>query len=391
MYQLLASIVRVVTSLPPAAIAVGFIALLITLMGTTYQYVVLQVGLYLTSLSIFSTDASSDNAVRVVALILAVLRVMSRGGINPGLILSGLGAWRRTVTAFLALSALTVVWSVHRGDSIVSLIGFGILLVVILSMSDNYPVVLKATRTVVLASVALSVLYAASPSAWFRGRLHGVYENANTLGVFALMAAIILYSGWKARLIPLYLVILATIIATGSRASGVGAIIGTITYVVSLRRNRIRRSSLSVLFVFAGLTASFVFIFASPNSSEILRVKDTRTGVWESALTVGEGRWLQGIGSGAIGLEAGSSMLRIFVELGVIGSLILLFLMVRTVFRVPKAPWQSAALAALLGNAAFEAWLFTGGSAIFLVCILLTRYPDRTGIPQPAQAVLAHA
>ena len=387
MIELLASIARIITSLPPAVIVVGFAALIITLMGTTYQYAVVQVGLYVTSLSIFSVGAASDNAVRVVALLLAVLRIMSRGGVDPGNIFVVLGVWRRPVTAFLAMSILSVVWSIHRGDSIVALIGFGILLVVILSLSDNYPVVLRATRSVVLASVALSVPYAASPSAWFRGRLHGIFENANTLGVFALMAAILLYSGWKPRQIPLYLTILVIIIATGSRASGVGAVFGTIAYLVSLRRSEIRRTSLSVLILFAGLVAS-LFYFASPNSSEILRVKDTRTGVWQSALDMAEGRWLQGVGSGAIGLEAGSSMLRILVELGVIGAAILLFLIVSRVIRSPKAPWQSAMLAALLGNSSFEAWLFTGGSAIFLVFILLTRIPDQTRVSRPAPAVL---
>jgi len=184
--------------------------------------------------------------------------------------------------------------------------------------------------------------------------------------------------------------------ATASRAGLLGAMV-VLLFCVLTRRGpspvgRISLVVVTTLLLLLGVlglqpvVAPLSGVSPSAPNATVLRQENSRQEVWTDAVTAWTQRPLLGQGFGASEIETGNSLLKILVDLGVVGlacAMPFLLLIIRIVLTSRDVAVVSVTAGAVV-NALFEAWLLTAGSAFFLIfCLLLldrgdeNRKPDR--------------
>lgn len=310
---------------------------------------------------------------------------------------------------FLALATLSIAYSIEPNLSaqrlasgFFVLIGFGIGIPLFFPRLADLETLAKQVVLVLVVGVLYS-LYATpqSPAETFvRGRVSGVFNNPNTLGLLAMQASLILLYWWQTethrlrrRLVGAALVgCVAAVLLSGSRASAVGLAVGLLVYVRV--RGRIERRALQKLFQIVSLVV-VAFIFADlffPGFLGGLARLDTgdRFFLWKRAWLLAEDHPILGVGFAAsdelfgqdalylesIGIfiaGSHSSPMRLLVDLGFVGVALALAAFVATLLqawryvRFSSTPELGAALLGVtvagLVNSLFEGWLFGFGSA----------------------------
>lgn len=261
-------------------------------------------------------------------------------------------------------------------------------------------------------------------------RVYGVFRNPNTLGLVAMQTiflGIYLMRTERQRLLR-YIIILTTvgagvtIIASGSRASALGFLVGMLVFMWIDRRIQQSRYRTALITILIIATASLTTAYLFPESFGILlRTESSGRQTllqrdWELALEapyfgVGFGGsdqlffentlYLRSMGIYALGSH--SSPMKLLVELGFTGVILAMsafFVLLRRALKL--LPWfENAQLGVLLFalisasfvNSLFEAWLFGFGNSItlpFWLCVALLSFQCDAVLIQMKLAKLEH-
>jgi O-antigen ligase len=225
-------------------------------------------------------------------------------------------------------------------------------------------------------------------------RVRGIYAHPNTLGLMGMLTFYPLM-GWRKEIRKgkrwpitiLMFVVLMTVLTTGSRASFLGIVMGTVVFLVLGRLDTRNKVLLILLSIFA-----FLLLFGIPQIYPGMLRTDTgwRFELWQRALHLGKESPLLGSGFGSTnqvfaddkilltrqGIYAGGShneYARIFVGMGGIGLFLallgfgwVLWKAVQVVRAERTSVIPVSLLAAVVGglsNAIFEDWIFAFGGA----------------------------
>ena len=278
---------------------------------------------------------------------------------------------------------------------------------------------LVASITVLLGAAVLYSLFLAPRESLqefglIQGRVSGVFNNPNTLGLLAMQASFLLNYRWETERRPLAkrLYLLAALAAaicvmiSGSRAAALGLIVGLVVLAATRgfaehRYLQVAMRSLLIVVLAFVLTAVIFPQFGSG----LLRLEiGSRTLLWSRALLLASEHPIFGVGFGAsdwlflrdslylksIGIfisGSHSSPLRLLVDIGIVGLLLATIGFVSTLrysirrlsqFHDPRLGSALVALVvASLTNSAFESWLFGFGSSStvpFWLCLAVLSY-----------------
>jgi O-antigen ligase len=283
------------------------------------------------------------------------------------------------------------------------LVGFGIAVPIYMPTEAKQRAVLRLLLVPQVLSIVLSIV-------WFLmgsenavtdfgayTRIQGLFKNVNTLGLVSMLTFFPLVGWWQEA--PrhrkwlssiLILLTLFTLVMSGSRASFLGLLAGMFVYSMSdsTLKGRFRLALLSTL----AIMFLVLVMFPAEFLPGLLRTDPgLRFFVWEKTLAVGLQSPVMGFGFGTVEVltdltrqiaEANpaefysgphSSILLLFVHLGILGVAIASLGFIAIMRRVPalfekEAPTPMvlslyAVVAAGLVNAFFESWLFGFGGA----------------------------
>lgn len=306
------------------------------------------------------------------------------------------------------------------------LLGFGAGIPVFLSKpEEKYRTIRQLS---VLMAVAVLYALATAPAETPAGvdpeqieRLRGVFVNPNTLGLLAMQAFFVLVYWWQMErerlggkiLLGALVGIVVALVASGSRASMAGFLIGLLVFVWGTSRFERRRFSV-IWSVGLILGSAFLIVgfFLPEFSGGILRAETaSRTVLWERALQLSRESPYIGVGFGGsdgifaqdaaylreMGIYVAgphSSLGRLLVDLGWVGVAVAtaaFFVLVRRAWKFLPRFQDSrlgllllAAVAGSLVNAFFESWLFGFGSAstvpFWFMLALLSHQADQADL-----------
>ncbi|MEI2647480.1 MAG: O-antigen ligase family protein [Dermatophilaceae bacterium] len=283
----------------------------------------------------------------------------------------------------VALLVLSLAWTTESGRTMVAILTWAALILAgawIVPEVTTAQLVRYIRGLLVLAIAASLALHTLGwPSAVEGGRLRGIMENANGLGLVCALALPLLLTLRFRYLVLLIPPWTYTLYLTGSRASALASAIAAGVFVLQNTPKRYRFLSWAA----AVLVGPFVAVpliqdIVRESTSTILRTNDSRSEIWARALAIFADSPIYGAGLNPLGNTViGSSFVRILAELGVLGAATYL-LMIRDHYRGAKGvPWAEALLAACLVNGIFESWLFLAGSFFYVLTYLLLLGPRR--------------
>jgi O-antigen ligase len=248
----------------------------------------------------------------------------------------------------------------------------------------------------------------------------GVFNNPNTFGLLAMQAFFLLLyllqlesrPAVKYSMLGAALVVGASVLLSGSRASVLGMAVGLLVLVkVNLKMGRKPLLNLFRLTTFAVVALLFIEAAYPEYLDSLFRAEtSSRTILWQRAWILAQDKLWLGVGfAGSDGLfvldsqylksmgiyVAGShsSLFRLLVDLGIVG----VVLAVYAVWMIWRHAWRKirffddarfgavllSVVAASLTNAFFESWLFGFGSAstipFWLFLALLSHQADIAG------------
>lgn len=277
-----------------------------------------------------------------------------------------------------ALATASLSWSsdaLATGAAVLALIAVMACLFLV-PAATNSAAVLQALRWLVGALIIVSAVAAVTPLGQLAGRSRGIFGNPNSLATLLALGVPLLMRGRWRLFLPLAFVLAYS---TASRAGMAAIVAGVLFYFLSARTSRLIIRLAAVLFAVAAFTAAILALhpvvrntgtFTQPS---VFRYENSREFEWTAAMHMWREHPLIGYGFGASKLETGNSFLKLLVDLGLLGLLstlpILLFLARRLL--VSKNPVVVGSIVAGLVSSFFEAWLFTAGSAFFLLFCLV--------------------
>ncbi len=304
-------------------------------------------------------------------------------------ILAGLGrrnVSRRAHDVFVGfllltlLSAASAAWTESVPDTVAATVGLLIAVATwfsaarALSTCELHVVIARFLAVVLAGSAAMMVV---GRLGLLGGRLRGLLDNPNGLGIIVVLALPILWSLTRHKL-PLCAALASLLFLSASRAAAVAFLCELLILLLPLRRG-MRRAAVIVVLLLFGVT---LFLIASrtqggiggqidgreANQGGILRRGDSRTRQWQGGMAAIRTSPFFGIGTGASSIEiTSSSYLRLVVEGGLLAAVVAMSALMPALRLIP-----SNRLSAVLGiggltNAVFESWLFAGGSLYCLV------------------------
>lgn len=313
-----------------------------------------------------------DTRLGVVALagLVAVRVLLSRDDRN--LVTSPTG-WRIVVLAAVALASIT--WSADPLESA----GAGLALLAIGVLLTGLPPagVTEAKRILVIVGSAfllLNVAVALTPIGMLAGRSRGLFANPNSLAVVIVLLLPLLMAHPRYRLVGV--LSLGLLVTTGSRAGVLAACAELLVALVIMTgvRSSGRRVIATALLVGLAFVALRVLASGAADQSSlgsasyVLRSGDSRTAIWLQALDDWQVRPVLGYGAGANPRDTANSYLKLLTDLGLIGVVAALPLLILQAKRFWYGrPQQAALVAGAVVSACFESWLFAGGSLFFLL------------------------
>lgn len=306
----------------------------------------------------------------VVAALIATRLALSP---NEGGLLVSFTGWR--VLALASVATASWIWSAAPADSLGS--GLALLAIGVLLTGWTPHAALEARRILLRGGAGFLVLNMAAcllPVGLLAGRARGLFANPNSLAVAIVLLLPLLWTSRRYR--PLALLALALLVASGSRAGVLAACAEAVVGLVLWRGRRSIGSRIVATGLLLGLAVVALWVLGAGVTDEssvgtasyVLRSGDSRTAIWLQALQAWQTRPWLGFGAGAYSQDTASSYVKLLTDLGLIGvgaALPLFVLQFRHFWR--GSPQQAALIAGALVNAAFESWLFAGGSAFFLL------------------------
>ena len=213
------------------------------------------------------------------------------------------------------------------------------------------------------------------------GRARGILQNANGLGLVALLSLALMLPNRKLRTLVLPLA-LAALLLSGSRSAAIASVAILLVFVFT-RSNSARDWAKShvvrgALVIFLVLGVLWVWGDSTAKesvqapSSSILRTSDSRTEYWSDAITKILQEPILGTGLGASTGYVVNSYLTIVVELGFAGlSIIVLWIwfVLKSWSKLDEASRLVIVGASISGF--FESWLASGGSFYFISLSLI--------------------
>jgi hypothetical protein len=263
-------------------------------------------------------------------------------------------------------AAVSIVWSLGRSNTLTSVTGLALGLVVVTAIVKAFSPEEIEARLRRYADVIVLLSVAVAPVVPMVGtRVAGIFANPNTVGLMiALLLPWVLVGRkfWS----PMPLLTIGLLVASGSRA-GLAAVAVQVLVLTLRGRHRL------ILKLGAAMAVGVLLLAASgqrlqTSTAEIRRRDDSRTSTWLRALPEVGARPLGGTGYGAEEVDVANSYLKLAVELGGLGILCGLPPLLLAVARTRRS--STAASLAIVGglvNAVFESWLFAGGTVYFLL------------------------
>lgn len=269
-----------------------------------------------------------------------------------------------SLAGFIVLSVASLLWSISPSRTIEGVAGLVLLTlgVYVFANTAEWHDSLLATFRVVSLVCGLSILVVLlDPTVAFEGgRLRGIVENANGLGTLAAFAALIA-AGWTRHAqytVPVFMVI---IIASGSRGGMLAAIVGLVLLSMTSERGR-ASAGVKLFFITYVAAALLVYWYLFRPDLVVLRVDDSRSGVWLDLLPYIASYWPLGSGLATLEIFSTNSFLKAGVELGLLGLVLAVSYLIVLCF----VAWGDMRLvgiwAAGLVTALVESWLLAGGS-----------------------------
>jgi O-antigen ligase len=315
-------------------------------------------------------------------------------------------------TPFLAFALLSACYSsqpsisIQRGVSaIFVLAGFGIGIPLYFAHTRKMVRVLKLISIVMGGAILYSLFVAPSHESVLVNqedyeRLQGIFRNPNTLGLLAMQLIFVLIYFWQKRkeefvgkfVLGASIAVGVAMVATGSRASGVGFTVGLLVLILGYTRVEKKTVSAvwSVLLVLVSIFLISGYFFPEYSGGLFRTDSAGRSLLWDWTWEAyKEGPfWGVGFGNnaevfarealylkskGLYAAEAHNSFLSLLLELGFIGVGLALYGFLTLVIRAWKClPYFEdpklgvaliAAILASLVNSIFETWIFNFGNA----------------------------
>jgi O-antigen ligase len=334
----------------------------------------------------------------------------------------------RAWAPFLALSGVSLIYSTDPWlsaqryvSALLVFIGFGMGIPLFFPKIQHMRRVINLVGLLMALAIVYSVTQLPSEEAHIvmdgHSRGSGVFRNPNTFGLLAMQAVFLLVYLWqretrslkKHTFLVVTIIVGASVLLSGSRASVLGLVIGLLVLVrANLTFGTKARSNLLRLVVFVGVMLLVVETVFPQYLGALFRAETwSRSVLWQRAWALAQDNLWFGVGfAGSDGLfardahylesvgislsGAHSSLFRLLVDLGIVG-VALAFIAFERIWRYG---WRSikmfedrrlgaallGAVAASLTNALFESWLFGFGSAstipFWLFLALLSHQAD---------------
>lgn len=303
---------------------------------------------------------------------------------------------------FVITAFLSVVWSREPAQSFLSATAWVILLVFIFTFRSTVGPerIRQVAFFVLLTFFLLSLIFLVSPEAWEAERARGLFFNANTAGIFTFL--LIGCSLWMGRkywpwVIPAGMVY---ILATGSRASLLGAVTLLLVFAVAKVTWRHRLVLVGLAVAIGYPTALWalekVREIQVNQSTSVLRSANTREERWEASLEfIQQNPWL-GAGYGAAPYMVDhNSYAKLFAEFGVLMAAPGIILIVSYAWWSRRDPVMLGITAATLLNTFFEDWLLSAGASMLVIFLLLVmstpqKVQDHETDEEPRATPLVH-
>lgn len=269
---------------------------------------------------------------------------------------------------------VSLAWSDGKQETLLAAIVTLIVAAVITLINSGIKstTLLRAMQIFAASVIGLCLLYAFFPVGVLAGRVRGIFNNPNGLAVFVVVVLPILTRSWWRAFAACGV---GLVLFSSSRAGTVACVAELVVILaggsVSRTSRRILLSGVIVVAVLVGLISlndpAQTSSVANPDRS-VLRLRDSRSELWQNALAKWQESPILGAGADASKVETANSFLILLVNLGLIGVLAVMPLMVYLIGRIFKGSPRIAALAmGALINSLFESWLFTAGSIYFLL------------------------
>lgn len=281
-----------------------------------------------------------------------------------------------------AVVIASITWSADPAATVYAVLALLALVacLFVVATGASTEVVVLSLRWFVTVIILLSAVAALTPIGQLAGRTRGIFVNPNGLALLLLLAVPLLLRGRWRLLLPVVAVLAVT---TASRAGVVALIVGVVFYLLARGGRRAGPRLAAGAFVTIAILSSVRNLSSGESSgtfltggdgASLLRFGHSRQSEWDTATRFWQESPLIGHGYGSSEIEIGSSVLKLLVDLGLLGLVAALPFMVLLMRRLIQSsnPLIVGLIAAGLVNSFFEAWLLTAGSAFFvLFCLMI--------------------
>lgn len=232
----------------------------------------------------------------------------------------------------------------------------------------RYTLTIVVWRVVSILVILSFVAGAAVPASFENGRLRGIFENANGLGVSLAIWVCVAPARWLYAVCP---AALGASWLAGSRAGLLSVVVGS---VFRLPWSRFpagtRLLGVGLLVLAAPLALERISAEAVQDSTSVLRTNDSRSDRWVEGLNDARSSFPYGLGLGSASREYASSPILAAVEGGILGGTacaLAYMLALRKLTARSTGGTRRSLVAALFANSFFEGWMFAFGSPYALV------------------------
>lgn len=336
----------------------------------TRWLLLLSLVLTLWPLTWFSGGIDTRLGVIVIAVVLGVRIVLGAERTRA----TGTLGWRILILG--TVSTASAVWSVQPSESLqagAALLAMGVVLTAVIPQDAAR--IEKLILQLAAVLLVVSAVMALTPYGILAGRVRGVFANPNSLAVFVVLLLPLLMTHRRYR--PLAALAVLLLLASGSRAGALAAGAQLLVAVIVRYGGRSSGARLAAVLAVAGFAGLAVSVLASsavdgtatPGSvGYVLRSGDSRSALWQTALSAWRERPLLGFGAGAYPFDTANSYLKLATDLGLIGYLAALpLLLLQARFFWTGSTRVTALTTGAVVGACFEGWMFVGGSAFFLL------------------------
>jgi O-antigen ligase len=288
---------------------------------------------------------------------------------------------------YVIVCFVSVVWSLNPSKTFVSGAAWLILLLYVFTFRTllSPESIRRIVFFILLGFLVLSLFYLATPDGWAGGRARGIFNNANSTGIYTfLLLGVSLFMGRK-YWIWLFPIGLGLIFATGSRATLLAVIVLIAINIVFWIDRKFRLTAVVFVFAISVYPIRWIWNWVQQLDAEgdsMLRTNDSRASTWEVAFAFIRENPLLGAGYGATPPVIGSSSyIKLVAEFGFLFSIFGLLVAGAYLLWSRYDPVLLGITLGVLINTIFEDWLLTAGApmlAVYLLLVMSTHQPNGT-------------